>query len=112
MKRYMVLEGVQGTLVTDPHSDIANRYVAQTRKSLEQRKAAKSHGDRYVPCTIAAEYHPHLVKAVSRGTLKQLGEYVYADSSADALASVSSKSKPKPKAKSEKAETSKERGNE
>ena len=108
----MVLEAVEGVLVSDPHTEVPNRYIGQTKKSYEECLKANTFVDMFTPGKSVKKYHPHLVKAVSRGALKQLGEYVYADSPADALASVSSKSKPKPKAKSVRAESSKEKGNE
>ena len=112
MNRYMVLEAVAGVLVSDPHTEVPNRYIGQTKKSYEECLKADTFVEMFTPGRAVRKYHQHLVKAVSRGALKQLGEYVYADSPDDALASISSKSKPKPKAKSEKAEPSKERGNE
>lgn len=108
----MILEGIQGALVTDPFTKDPGRFVGQRRMSKKEQTEDMLPGDRYTPCTVAAPYHPHLAKAVSRGGIKQIGEYVYATSPDAALASISSKSKPKPKAKSEKAQTSKEKGNE
>ena len=110
MDRYMIVEGVEGCLVTDPSAQDPTRYAGMTRKPLEERKNLAS-GQRHTPRKVAMLYHPHLVKAVSKGSLKQFGAYVYANSSTEALASVGSKSKAKPKARSEKAETHTEKGN-
>ena len=67
MNRYMVLEGLSGVLVTDPHTDLPDRYVGQIRKPLEERKAATCRADRYTTCTVAVPFHHHLLKAVKRG---------------------------------------------
>jgi hypothetical protein len=108
MKRFMMLEGVKGLLVTDPYSGDALRYVGQVKKSYEECQKASCFVECFDPEKAVKEYHPYLVKAVSRGSLKQFGNFVYAESADEALASISSKPKPKPK----KAETSKEKGNE
>ena len=108
MKRFMILEGVQGVLVTDPHAMLPQRYVGQIKKSYEECLAASNPSEVYNTCQVALLYHPHLVKAASQGSLKQIGDFVYAESADEALASISSK----PKTRSKKAETSKEKGNE
>ena len=109
MKRFMILEGVKGSLVTDPFAGDALRYVGQAKKTYEECQAAPCFAECFLPEKTVKEYHPYLVKAVSRGSLKQIGDFIYAESADEALASISSKPKPK----SKKTETSsKEKGNE
>lgn len=108
MKRFMILEGVEGLLVSDPFAGDALRYVGQIRKSYEECQSASCFAECFKTERVVKEYHPDLVKAVSRGSLNQVGGFVYAESADEALASISSK----PKTRSKKAETSKEKGNE
>jgi hypothetical protein len=108
----MVLEGLSGVLVTDPHTDLPDRYVGQIRKPLEERKAATCRADRYTTCTVAVPFHHHLLKAVKRGTIRQIGEYVYADSASEALTKSAPKpTRSKPKPQTPIKETPKEKGN-
>lgn len=78
MKRYMVLQGIKGALVTDPHNEA--RFVSQKRVDRKNSNFA----DRYQPETKAYPHHPHLAKAVSKGQLKLLAT-VMANSAEEAL---------------------------
>jgi len=89
LKRYMVVEGVPGVLVTSPVSD---SFVGQMRKHFaDGEPVPASRGEHFTPTVVTLEQHPHLVKAVRTGQLKQHGQAVLAENADAALAAVMKK---------------------
>lgn len=73
MKKYMRLEGVLPSLVSNPWGNDPQNYVGLKKLAWAYGKAPTSPAERYEPCAKVYEYHPSLVKAVGNGTLKQHG---------------------------------------
>lgn len=86
MKRYIIVEGVKGTLVSDPASSDPNRYVGQMRKVLPDGHVTISLAERYEPVVVACEECLALLKAVKSGTLKQHGSLILAEDVSAAFA--------------------------
>lgn len=104
MKRFMWLEGVAGCLLVDHTSSDPLRMVAQQRLSLADREGKKKR-ECYAPIKQVCEWHPYLVKAVSKGMLVQHGPNFTAESLQQAT-----ETKSKTKSKAPRAKASKPKG--
>lgn len=104
MQRYMVLEGICGALVSDPSSSDPHMIVGMRRKSKDEMKEGENAANAYVPRKQVCAYHHHLLSAVAKGDLTQHGDYILAESWAEADEKANKKSKSQ-------LQPSKEKGN-
>jgi hypothetical protein len=100
----MVLEGIFGSLVSDPGTSDPHRMVGMRRRSTEELAEGASGVDMYEPRKQVCEFNHHLMSAVTKGDLNQHGDYILAGSWAEANELANMKTKTQP-------QSSKEKGN-
>jgi len=96
MQRFILCEGVKGSLVAHPSSIIGSRrHPGMSRRMLAEGEKLESLADLYEPVREVFPVHKCLMRAIGNGELRLLAGPVVAKDMAEATALLAAAAKPK-----------------